>query len=58
MRPTLVTMAWLYFGLNLAFFRFPWPWAEWTARTPNALVFLACAIVVTLLAGRRRAGEG
>ncbi|KAB2675241.1 MAG: hypothetical protein DVB31_00735 [Verrucomicrobia bacterium] len=58
LRPTLVTMAWLYFGLNLAFFRFPWPWAEWTARTPNALVFLACAIVVTLLAGRRRAGEG
>lgn len=29
----------LYFGLNFAFFRFPWPWNTWTARTPNALVF-------------------
>jgi hypothetical protein len=41
---------WLYFGLNFAVFQFPWPWAEWTARTPNALVFLVCAAGLTWLA--------
>jgi hypothetical protein len=34
----------VYFGLNFAFFQWPWPWSPWTARTPNALVFAACAI--------------
>jgi len=46
---------WLYFGLNYAFFHYPWPWATWTARTPNALVFTACAISLTLAALRSRA---
>lgn len=46
-RVALVFTAWTYFFLNFAFFRYPWPWAPWTNRTPHALVFLACAIVVT-----------
>jgi hypothetical protein len=55
--PALLLATWLYFGLNYAFFRFPWPWAPWTARTPNALVFTACALALTALAAtalRRR----
>lgn len=54
LRNSLLLSTWLYFGLNFAFFRFPWPWAEWTSRTPNALVFTVCALGLTaaaLLAG-------
>ncbi len=36
----------LYFGLNFAFFQFPWPWLPWTARTPNALFFLVAAALL------------
>jgi hypothetical protein len=43
----LVGAVWLYFALNWVMFRFPWPWAEWTARTPHALVFAACAGALT-----------
>lgn len=32
----------LYFGLNYAFFEFPWPWGTWTTRTPSGLIFSAC----------------
>jgi hypothetical protein len=46
----LLFCTWLYFALNFAFFRFPWPWQEWTARTPNALVFLVCAAGLTMIA--------
>lgn len=57
----LVFQALLYFGLNQAFFRLPWPWLPWTARTPNSLVYAAC---VAVLAGavwvsrRRRTRSG
>jgi hypothetical protein len=56
-RPALLLATWLYFGLNQAFFRFPWPWATWTLRTPNAIVFTACALGLTwaaLCSGRRQ----
>ncbi len=48
----LVFASCLYFGLNFAFFRFPWPWATWTARTPNALVYAACLAALGWLAWR------
>ena len=47
----LVCTTWTYFLLNLAFFRYPWPWAAWTNRTLHALVFLTCALLLTYLAG-------
>ena len=46
----LIFCTWLYFGLNFAFFRFPWPWEKWTGRTPNAIVFAVFAVSLTLLA--------
>ena len=49
-RFTLVLATWLYFSLNFARFDFPWPWAAWTQRTPSALVFLACAVGLTVVA--------
>jgi hypothetical protein len=48
--PVLLLCTWVYFGLNFAFFQFPWPWADWTARTPNALAFTLCAAVLTFAA--------
>jgi hypothetical protein len=56
-RRALLLSAWLYFGLNYAFFRFPWPWQKWTGRTPNAIVFTICVVGLTiacLTIGRRR----
>jgi hypothetical protein len=56
-RRALLINAWLYFGLNFAFFGFPWPWLKWTARTPNALAFTMCVAGLTvacLSIGRRR----
>jgi hypothetical protein len=56
-RWALLLNAWLYFGLNYAFFRFPWPWESWTARTPNAMAFAVCVLGLTiacLVLGRRR----
>lgn len=50
----LLLSTWLYFLLNLAFFRFPWPWEPWTYRTPSALVFTACATGLTVAAIRER----
>ena len=47
LRPALLIATWLYFGLNYAFFEFPWPWLTWTTRTPNAIVFTICAIALT-----------
>ncbi|MCL4787742.1 MAG: hypothetical protein KJ070_13265 [Verrucomicrobia bacterium] len=55
-RRVLLLNAWLYFGLNFAFFRFPWPWEKWTGRTPNALAFAICVVGLTiacLTLGRR-----
>lgn len=57
-RRALLINAWLYFGLNYAFFRFPWPWEKWTGRTPNAIAFTVCVLGLTLAClriGRRRA---
>jgi hypothetical protein len=54
LRSGLLLTTWLYFALNLAFFRFPWPWKEWTRRTPNALVFMVCAVGLTACAITRR----
>jgi hypothetical protein len=45
----LLLTTWGYFGLNYAFFRFPWPWAAWTSRTPNSLIFLIFAIGLSVL---------
>jgi len=47
-RRALLLCAWLYFGLNFAFFRFPWPWVKWTGRTPNALWFTICVVGLTM----------
>lgn len=41
---TLLLATWLYFGVNFALFRFPWPWEAWTQRTPSAIVLFVCAI--------------
>jgi len=49
-RRTLLLSAWLYFLLNYAFFRFPWPWAEWTGRTPNGIIFTICVLGLTACA--------
>jgi hypothetical protein len=59
-RWTLLLNIWVYYLLNFAFFRFPWPWAEWTARTPNNLVFTLCLVGLTLLCllGRRNEKGG
>lgn len=54
----LLISTWMYFGLNWAFFRFPWPWEPWTARTPNGLIFFVCALGLTVLAlARFRHGQ-
>ncbi len=50
LRASLVFATVVFFGLNFAFFRYPWPWATWTARTPNALVFTVCAAALLALA--------
>jgi hypothetical protein len=47
LRPALLIATWLYFGLNYAFFKFPWLWVAWTVRTPNAIVYTICAIGLT-----------
>jgi hypothetical protein len=52
LRLSLALATVVYFGLNYAFFRFPWPWSTWTQRTPNALVFTACAAALLVLAWR------
>ncbi len=49
-RWTLLFVTWLYFMLNFAFFEFPWPWNDWTGRTPSAMIFFVCAIGLTLAA--------
>lgn len=46
----LLVAVWLYFGLNLAFFRIPWPWKEWTGRTPSGIIFFVCAVCLSAAA--------
>jgi hypothetical protein len=43
----LLAAVWLYFGLNFAFFRIPWPWKEWTGRTPSGIIFFVCAAALS-----------
>jgi hypothetical protein len=48
-RWALLLTSWLYFALNLGFFRAPsWPFGEPTARTPSTLVFSSCVLILTL----------
>lgn len=47
-RRGLLLTSWLYFVLNFAFFQFPWPWNSPTARTPSAIVFSICLVLLTL----------
>lgn len=49
-RRALLITAWSYFLLNYAFFHFPWPWAEWTGRTPSGIIFTVCLAGLTALA--------
>lgn len=49
-RVTLMLLTWIFFSLNQAFFENPLPWQEWTTRTPNAILFLICALGLTFLA--------
>ncbi len=49
-RPTLLLCSWIYFLLNYAYFKFPWPWAEWTGRTPNGIIFTVFVICLTAAA--------
>ncbi len=55
---SLLTSVWVYFSLNFAFFHFPWPWATWTQRTPNAIIFTICAVGLTLFASSQRRTRG
>ncbi len=48
LRISLFVATWLYFGLNFGFFHAPWPWEAWTSRTPNGLVYFACACLLSL----------
>jgi hypothetical protein len=47
LKSALLMSTWLYFGLNFAFFRFPWPWEPATGRTPSAVIFTICAVGLT-----------
>ena len=49
-RVGLLFTTWMYFGLNFFFFRFPWPWQEWTGRTPSGIIFTVCALGLTTAA--------
>ena len=53
-RTALLINTWIYFALNFAFARFPWPWQAWTPRTPNAIIFFVCAIGLTAASLRSR----
>jgi hypothetical protein len=52
---SLLLSVWLYFGLNFAFFHYPWPWSTWTQRTANGIVFVLCASGLTPLLRASRA---
>ena len=43
----LFASVWIYFGLNFAFFRFPWPWSPWTYRTPNGIIYVIFGTLLT-----------
>ena len=58
LRIALLLSTWTYFLLNYAFFRFPFPWSEWTGRTPNGIIFTVYAAGLTLLAISKRRVNG
>lgn len=43
----LLLSVWTLFFLNFAIFDYSWPWSEWTARTPNAIIFAVFALGLT-----------
>ena len=47
-RRTLLLLTWLYFALNYLFFEWPGPWKDPTNRSPSAVIFLVCALVITV----------
>ena len=47
-RWSLLLASWTYYALNFAFFRFPWPWESPTSRTPSAIIFGVCLLLLTL----------
>lgn len=49
-RWALLLMAWTLFALNFAFFEFPWPWDEWTSRTPSGIIYTVCLVGLTAAA--------
>ena len=49
-RVGLLLTTWLFFGVNYAFFLFPWPWADWTGRTFHGTIFAVCALCLTVTA--------
>lgn len=49
----LLVTGWTFFLLNWAFFNAPWPWAEWTGRTPNGIIFTVCIIGLTAMVAFR-----
>ena len=57
-RVSLLLTTWFYFGINFAFFHFPWPWSEWTGRTPSGIIFSICTIGLTLAALLPLRGNG
>lgn len=40
---------WMYFLLNFAFFHFPWPWAEWTGRTPSGIIYVVFSVAISCI---------
>ena len=38
-----------YFYMNWAFFNWPWPWNDWTGRTPSGIIFIFCTINILFL---------
>ncbi|HIA46647.1 MAG TPA: hypothetical protein EYN96_01425 [Candidatus Hydrogenedentes bacterium] len=49
----LLITGWTFFLLNWAFFQYPWPWAEWTSRTPNGIIFTICIFSLTGMVAAR-----
>ena len=50
LRRSLLYNTWLYFFLNHAFFGYPvpWPWMEGGGRSHSGLIFVVCAVCLTL----------
>ena len=48
----LLASALVFFWLNLAFFRFPWPWEPPTGRSPSLLIFSLQMLVLGWVAWR------